>query len=180
MPVTKLYLIERSVSVDLRSLSLSHTHTCQASLRLTAILGISHDISHKHLAPPSIHQQHPPRDPVVTAYVNNISQKVIQRAYSPCPSRSTLRSSASTVRHRHHPQDLSLRTHCGRLHNGAGPFTVEVLENLKIRNPSNQPVAFKVRGRTRNPSLRWAQTETATANCPLGQNYRTETVSPPS
>ncbi|KAI1188645.1 putative integral ER membrane protein Scs2 [Nemania serpens] len=25
------------------------------------------------------------------------------------------------------------------------PFTVEVLENLKIRNPSNQPVAFKVK-----------------------------------
>jgi hypothetical protein len=50
------------------------------------------------------------------------------------------------------PQELGfhrtsppLPTHCDCFaYRDAGPFTVEVLENLKIKNPNTHPVAFKV------------------------------------
>lgn len=53
----------------------------------------------------------------------------------------------------------------------AGPFTVEVAEILKIRNPNKNPVAFKVCGH-----VCLAGVLSNTSNRKIGQNYCAETV----
>jgi hypothetical protein len=67
---------------------------------------------------------HPPQD-------NN-------RNLPTCLSKSILWSLASTVC----ILEIVQRPHA---HDGTGPFTMEVSQSLKIRNPNSTPVAFKVR-----------------------------------